>query len=200
MDKNKNMANYLYVNDVLDFLRDIIDDNTIHSMVGGSYALKYCYEVIDREPDDIDIILAAPNSARITGKNSQEILKRLQKAVGLFGDEVKPAFTAYEAGEDKDSVMKDNYLNHYFYMNVRGKETKINILMPKEYNKRMYTSEMRYRDIRIATLEGILGAKRSYGREKDKKDLENISFRIITGDPADEEPEALVVPKRVSFL
>jgi hypothetical protein len=139
----------------------------LRAMVGGSYALKKVYGVLDRPTDDIDIIL---NRFHHTSgeEGAADVFNILKKLFPL--DTISEQMERYPNSE--------TYINTKVLCVIDNKQVMVNFLMNKTFSYRDWDSKVFYQGVRVTPLMRILEAKGEYNRDKDKLDLFSITQKI----------------------
>ena len=150
--------------------------------LGGSYALKHYYGVLDREIDDLDIIFVpSPYTSDSVGEEKvKELVKLLDIAFATTGGLHKDLIGQYPYfdGTDKRKETVEAYFNFKAYAFHSSEHIDINLLMPKHDTDGMF-DEITVYGTPICPLMNILNAKKRYGRPKDLKDLADIAAKIM---------------------
>jgi hypothetical protein len=129
--------------------------------LGGSYVLKHVYNVLQREPEDIDVIIYKFNQKQLDWIREHFDINYKNEGYG-------PNVTA---DRDKD----------IFYIQAlhERKPVVINVIAYKEF--RWLGSYANYKNEHpVVPLKAILDAKLEYNRPKDKADLLDIILELST--------------------
>lgn len=132
--------------------------------LGGSYALKHVYGILDRDPDDIDIIIKP-----IFFKKQNTKLKNL--IVDLFS-----ICTITDCLYDVYTNNSEYELNFKIKYNICNC-SHINFILPKKA-RAILNSPIEFNNIPVSSLAEILKAKASYNRDKDKLDFYSINTKL----------------------
>lgn len=126
-------------------------------IIGGSYALKHHYKLLDRAADDVDLILINANKDKI--KRIKDYIKKVIFVENYIDNSNNP-YTDYTSSK-QDLNIKFN-LGHYTF----------NIMEDLDKEYRVISGN-------FMPLLDILKAKKRYNRQKDKEDLLTIISKIL---------------------
>jgi hypothetical protein len=142
--------------------------------IGGSYALKHVYNVLQRDTEDIDVIIYDFNQ------------KQLDWILDHFNVDLNHP---YPIRIDADSSV--------FYINAifDDKKVKINFITYKSFVQ--LNSYAFFQTIPVVPLKAILDAKLEYNRPKDKADLLDIMMELNNPTDSHLPKDCISRPKSV---
>ena len=139
----------------------------LRAMLGGSYALKNVYGVLNRPTDDIDIILTTGCHSK-TEEDSVEVLNILKSLFPL--EKLSAQMECYPEAETHINAKVECVLDY--------DKVTVNFMMNKNFSWKDWSSQVYYKGVRVTPLMRILEAKGGYNRDKDKLDLFSITQKI----------------------
>lgn len=143
----------------------------VKAMLGGSYALKNVYGVINRSTDDIDIILTMGISASKEAEaDSQKVFKVLETIFPM--ETLSTQMECYPQG--------DTYINTKVECVFQGEAVLLNFIMNKKFDWMDWSAQIEYKGMKVTPLMTILEAKGDYNRDKDRLDLFDITQQITS--------------------
>lgn len=154
------------------------------AFLGGSYALKHYYGVLDREIEDLDIILV-PSTYTEDSVNEENIKKLVTTldlcfaANGGLSLDLIGQYPYFDGTEERKKTV-EAYFNFKAFTFACKNRIEVNLLMPKHDTEGMF-DEIAVYGTPVCPMMNIINAKRRYGRPKDLKDLNDIAVKILEG-------------------
>jgi hypothetical protein len=150
-------------------LEEKLSKYNVKVFVGGSYALRHVYKLLDRDINDIDMIISYRSTENVTKEVMGEAI--LEALGGLFPlDTLESACDHYESS---------NWIvNHKVRTIVGYAATEVNFLCSADKHYRDYNSKVAHEGVKVVELGTLLEAKGSYYRLKDIVDFFEMSKKL----------------------
>jgi hypothetical protein len=133
--------------------------------LGGSYALKYFYDIFDHRPyGDIDVIVYNFNQAQF--------------------DWIKDHFEIDSNNDYVENIKSENKCS-IFYFNAlhKNRKEKINFIVYSDdikFKWKYQHNSLKLEGLNVLPLKAIIDAKLEYSREKDKSDFFEMQKSLFT--------------------
>jgi len=148
-------------------LETLAKDKTTNIFIGGSYALKHYYGLLDREPGDLDIIIYEFTKEQFDWLNEHFTVRNNDHS-NIY-DDIDPANTCSIFYIDSLFNGEKKSINFIVYKDERRYyETSSNSTFPTMYG------------IPVLSLKAIIDAKLEYNRNKDANDILKMINKIMT--------------------